>query len=64
MSRTKRVKIKTGEPLRDGKRQRSVGSCNNHGGCPLCEGNRLHKFRRHESLKDATKALSGAAGGE
>jgi hypothetical protein len=64
MSRTKRVKIKTGAPLRDGQRQRPVGSCNNHGGCPKCEGNRLHKYNRHESLEEATKALSGAAGGE
>ena len=52
MSRTKRIKIKTGEALRDGKRQRPAGSCNNHGGCPLCEGNRLHKYRRKANLDD------------
>ena len=21
-------------------------SCRNHGGCPWCEGNRLHKYRK------------------
>ena len=23
-------------------------SCLNHGGCPICEGNRLHKHRKKE----------------
>lgn len=23
-------------------------SCRNHGGCPICEGNRLHHDRREE----------------
>jgi hypothetical protein len=42
MSRTKRKHYKTGSPMRDGDSQRAAGSCNNHGGCPYCEGNRLH----------------------
>lgn len=27
-------------------------SCRNHGGCPWCEGNRLHKYRRREPIPD------------
>ena len=28
-------------------------SCRNHGGCPICEGNRLHKDRTRESSAKA-----------
>lgn len=24
------------------------GSCRNHGGCPACESNRMHKFKKSE----------------
>jgi hypothetical protein len=27
-------------------------SCRNHGGCPYCEGNRLHKYKRREPIPD------------
>ena len=36
--------------VRDGTPQYSCSSCNNHGGCPICEGNRLFKHKR--GLKD------------
>ena len=33
-------------------------SCRNNGGCPVCEGNRLHKHNKKiESVLDATKEL-------
>lgn len=46
MSRTKRRHYKTGRPLRDGESQRVARSCNNHGRCSWCEGNRLHAQER------------------
>ena len=36
--------------LRDGALQHAASSCSNHGGCPICEGNRLHKHKRHEPI--------------
>jgi len=38
--------------VRDGTPQHSSGSCDNHGGCRWCEGNRLHKHKRHEPIND------------
>jgi len=29
-------------------------SCGNNKGCPACEGNRLHKHKKKEPIKDAT----------
>ncbi|UOG91547.1 MAG: hypothetical protein L3K52_15305 [Candidatus Thiothrix sulfatifontis] len=29
-----------------------ANSCRNHGGCPWCEGNRLHKHKRREPIPD------------
>jgi hypothetical protein len=34
--------------MRDGESQHAAGSCNNNGGCPWCEGNRLHAEIRQE----------------
>jgi len=46
MSRTKR------KPNTGGK---SVDtSCGNNKGCPVCEGNRLHKHKKKEPIKDTT----------
>ena len=32
--------------VKDGTPTRVSHSCENNGGCPYCEGNRLHKHRR------------------
>lgn len=32
--------------VRDGTPQHASGSCHNHGGCPVCEGNRLHNTKK------------------
>ena len=29
-------------------------SCGNNKGCPVCEGNRTHKHKKKEPIKDAT----------
>lgn len=34
--------------LRDGKTTKACKSCENHGGCHECEGNRLHKHNKTE----------------
>lgn len=65
MSRTyrkKRPKMKLGYlaethqysdgSVRDGTPQHATVSCNNHGGCHWCEGNRLHKNKRNEPITD------------
>ena len=44
MSRT-RKKGKTGGKSVD-------STCGNNKGCPVCEGNRLHKHRKKEPIKD------------
>lgn len=33
--------------VRDGTPQHADGSCDNHGGCPWCYGNHMHKHRRN-----------------
>jgi len=44
VSRTKKKK-KTGS--------KSVSrSCGNNKGCPMCEGNRLHKHKKHSPIKE------------
>ena len=43
MSRTKKKK-KTGGKSVD-------SSCGNNKGCPACEGNRLHKHNKHNTVK-------------
>ena len=62
MSRTvrrKRPRMKLGHLLQykdgtvpDGTSQYATGSCHNHGGCPYCEGNRLHKHKRTMLIED------------
>lgn len=57
MSRTIRNKRKTNQKVKDGTSQYSTKSCSHHGGCPICEGNRLHSTKRrvlvvNESLKE------------
>ena len=35
-------------------------TCRNHGGCPWCEGNRLHKYKKrshHDSLCGQTEEV-------
>ena len=34
------------------KSQRFDKSCRNHGGCPWCEGDRLHKYQRRKPIED------------
>ncbi len=41
------------EKVKDNSRTKVAGSCENNGGCPYCEGNRLHKHNKQLSLKEA-----------
>lgn len=52
MSRTIRFNPRTRAYIRDGVPFRAAGSCNNNGGCPICEGNRLHKHARAAKPQD------------
>lgn len=65
MSRTYRrkpTKLKLGKHLghkqhksgdvRDGTPTRYTKSCENHGGCPYCEGNKKHSTNRRKPLED------------
>ena len=36
--------------VRDGTPTHVSSMCNNHGGCPYCESNRLHKHKRRELI--------------
>jgi len=49
MARTYR-KSKIGKKYldRDRKHQKASRSCLHHGGCPYCEGNRLHNSRKRK----------------
>lgn len=38
--------------VRDGTPQHVSGGCDNHGGCPYCEGNRLFSSKKREPLKE------------
>lgn len=44
--------------VRDGTFTRVSGSCENHGGCPICEGNKLHKYKKkmQDTVLDLTFA--------
>lgn len=63
MSRTKRTLRKTAKTVRDGSPQRVDSSCNNHGGCPHCESNRLIRAKRlglrgtvkHKSIQESNE---------
>ena len=37
---------------RDGTPQRYDPTCENHGGCPACEGSRLHKHKRAMPIEE------------
>ncbi len=64
MSRTKRnlrPKMKLGQlsnkqywdkKVSDGNPQHSSKSCNNNGGCPYCDGNKLHKHKRNKPIEE------------
>jgi hypothetical protein len=38
--------------VRDGTPQHVSGSCENHGGCPYCEANRLFGNKKREPIPD------------
>ena len=50
----KRYQYRNGK-VRDGTPQHASGSCQNHGGCPVCEGNRLHKHKKQMSTSNDYK---------
>lgn len=66
MSRTKRKKapsisfskgakevVEGGKGIvRDGSPTHYSGSCERHGGCPFCEGNRLHSSRKRQMIEE------------
>lgn len=41
--------------VKDGTRTKPSHSCENNGGCPYCESNRLHKHRKKPTLKEELK---------
>lgn len=45
MTNTIRRKRNSPETVRDGTQTHASKSCDNHGGCPFCEGNRLKQSR-------------------
>jgi len=46
-TKSKLVKLTSDKlSVRDGTHQHISKSCRNHGGCPICEGNRTHKFKK------------------
>lgn len=56
MSRTYRKPSKMHKgvkKVRDGTRTKTSHSCENNGGCPYCESNRLHKNRKKPTLKQS-----------
>lgn len=38
--------------VRDGSRTRASHSCENNGGCPYCEQNRLYKHNKQPDIQD------------
>ena len=48
------------DTVRDNSRTRVSGNCERNGGCPYCEGNRLHKHRKQVSLKEAIEINNAA----
>ncbi len=45
------------DKVRDGSFTHDSKSCQNNGGCPWCEGNRLHKHNKHPGLEDFKEDL-------
>ena len=45
------------DKVKDGSRTRCARSCENNGGCPYCESNRLHKHRKQPGLEDFKEDL-------
>ena len=43
--------------VKDGSRTHASGSCERNGGCPYCEGNRLHKHRKQPTVKQELKQI-------
>ena len=39
------------------KSKRFDKSCRNHGGCPYCEGNRLHKHKKQPTVEQELKQI-------
>lgn len=37
---------KTQKKVRDGRPTRAAASCRNHGGCPYCQSNRMHRHNK------------------
>lgn len=52
MSRTVRRKRNGRGQVRDGADQHVDRSCGNHGGCPYCEGNRMHSTHKREPVEE------------
>jgi hypothetical protein len=48
---TKKYKTAKGKAYREGVPQHMSGACDNHKGCPICEGNRTHKFWNKKPLE-------------
>ena len=38
--------------VRDGSPTHATKSCKRNGGCPWCEGNRLHKYERRKPIEE------------
>lgn len=63
MSRTVRKpshkikKFKGLKKVRDGSRTCPSSGCENNGGCPYCEGNRLHRHRKQPNIEDFEEDL-------
>lgn len=55
MSRTIRKHRISKKPVRDGARQYSAGSCEHHGGCPVCEGNRRYTTKKRLAAADVAR---------
>jgi len=61
-TRTKRPKMELGEHLspkqykdgkvRDGTPQHVSGGCENHGGCPWCEGNKQYRTNKRMPIEE------------
>lgn len=58
MSRTyRKIKGKKYQD-KDSKNRKPAKSCLNYGGCPRCEGNRTHKFRKKmPDIEDAMEEM-------
>ena len=45
------------DKVKDGSRTHAFGSCQNHGSCPWCKGNRLYKHKKQPVLEDFKEDL-------